>query len=127
MPAKPARLAEILKAHGVESQLELLLLHRLERAGLPVGAPQVLGIPGRKFAFDRAWDAERVAVDVQGAIYVKGGHSTGTGIERDTEKACLAALAGWRYLPITEKQIKSGAAVAWIAAALRLSAKEAHS
>ena len=35
MPAKPARLAEILRQHGVESQLELLLLNRLERAGLP--------------------------------------------------------------------------------------------
>lgn len=123
MPARPQRLAEILRARGVESQLELLLLNRLERAGLPIGEAQVCGIPGRKFAFDRAWPSASppVAVDVQGAIYVKGGHSTGTGIERDTEKACLAALAGWRYLPVTEKQIKSGQAVAWIAQALGMS------
>lgn len=120
MPQKPTRLAEILRAAGVESQLELLLLNRLERSGLPLGEPQVRGIPGRQFAFDRAWPDQRVAVDVQGAIYVKGGHSTGVGIERDTEKACLAALAGWRYLPVTEKQIKSGQAVDWIARALGL-------
>lgn len=118
MPTKPARLAEILRAHGVESQLELLLLNRLERAGLPLGEAQVRIVPGRKFTFDRVWAAERVACDVQGAIYVRGGHSTGVGIERDCEKFSLAASHGWRVIPVTEKQIKSGQAVAWIAAAL---------
>lgn len=118
--ARPVNLPAILRAAGVESQLELLLLNRLERAGLPVGTPQVRGIPGRQFKFDRAWPdaAPPVAVNVQGAIYVKGGHSTGVGIERDCEVACLAALAGWRYLPVTKHQIESGEAVTWIAAAL---------
>lgn len=122
MPQKPARLAEILKAHGVASQLELLLLRKLRRVGLPEGEAQVRGIPGRKFAFDRAWRAQMVAVNVQGAIYVRGAHSTGTGIERDCEVACLASLAGWKYLPVTEKQIKSGQAVEWIAQALGVEA-----
>lgn len=118
MPAKPVRLAEILKANGVGSQLELLLLNRLERAGLPLGEAQVLGIPGRKFAFDRAWRIERVAVDCNGATFVKGGHSSGVGIARDCEKACLAAINGWKYLPVTKQQIESGQAVLWIAQAL---------
>lgn len=118
MPARPVRLAEILKAAGVESQLELLLLNRLERAGLPLGEAQVLGIPGRKFAFDRAWRAQMVAVDCNGATFVKGGHSTGVGIARDCEKACLAAINGWKYLPVTKRQIENGLAVLWIAQAL---------
>lgn len=118
MPQPPVRLAEILAAEGVESQLELSLLKKLRRAGLPEGTAQVRGIPGRRFAFDRAWPDHKVAVDVQGAIYTKGKHSSGVGIERDTEKACLAALAGWTYLPVTEKQIESGRAVSWIAQAL---------
>lgn len=118
MPRPPVRLAEILKAAGVGSQLELLLLNRLERAGLPLGEAQVIGIPGRRFAFDRAWKEQRVAVNVQGATFVKGGHSSGVGIARDCEVACLAAIAGWRYLPVTKQQIESGQAVTWIAAAL---------
>lgn len=121
MPSKPARLAEVLKAHGVESQLELLLLNRLERAGLPLGEAQVRGIPGRQFKFDRAWtEPRRVACDVNGGTFVKSGHSTGTGIERDAEKACLAALAGWVYLPLTKHMIEDGRAVAIIAQALGL-------
>jgi hypothetical protein len=120
MPQKPVNLPSILKAAGVGSQLELLLLNRLERAGLPVGTAQVLGIPGRKFAFDRAWpDAvPPVAVNVQGATFVKGGHSTGRGIERDCEVACLATLAGWRYLPLTKHMIQDGRAVDFIHRAL---------
>ena len=118
MPAKPARLAEILRQHGVESQLELLLLNRLERAGLPLGEAQVRGIPGRRFMFDRIWATERVAVDVNGATFVKGGHSTGLGIERDCEKACLAAIHGWKYLPVTKHMIEDGRAIRMIARAL---------
>lgn len=121
MPQKPARLAEILKAAGVESQLELLLLNRLERAGLPTGEAQQRIIPGRKFAFDRVWYSAGVAVEVQGATFVKGRHSTGTGIASGCEKMSLAAAHGWRVLPVTKHQIEDGSAVRWIAAALGLS------
>ena len=121
MPQPPTRLAEILKANGVESQLELLLLNRLIAAGLPVGEPGQQIIPGRKFEFDRVWrEPYRICVEVQGATFVKGGHSSGRGIERDCEKACLAAIHGWRYLPVTKHMIEDGRAVSLIAAALGL-------
>jgi hypothetical protein len=118
MPTKPVRLPAILAAAGVESQLELLLLNRLEQAGLPVGEAQVKGIPGRKFKFDRAWVPEKVAVDINGGTFARMGHSTGTGIERDCVKACLAAINGWRYLPLTKHMIQDGRAVTLIAQAL---------
>lgn len=121
MAANPVRLPEILKAHGVASQLELLLVNRLEQAGLPLGEGQGQIIPGRKFAFDRVWGPpHRIAVEVQGGVHSRMGHSTGVGIERDCEKFSLAAAHGWRVIPVTEKQIKSGQAVTWIAAALGL-------
>lgn len=118
MPTKPARLPEILAANGVASQLELLLKNRLEQAGLPLGETQQQIIPGRRFSFDRVYRAEKLAIEVQGATFVKGGHSSGVGIARDCEKACLLAALGWRYMPVTKQQIMSGQAVAWIAAAL---------
>ena len=125
MPTKPARLSEILRAAGVESQLELLLKNRLERAGLPLGEAGQQIIPGRKFAFDRVYRAEKVAIEVQGGVHARMGHSTGVGIERDCEKLSLAAAHGWRCIPVTEKMIKDGRAVQWIAAALGLEARSA--
>lgn len=120
MPPRPTRLPAILKAAGVESQLELLLLNRIEQAGLPVGEAGQRIIPGRQFAYDRVWRDQRVCVEVQGATFVRGGHSTGTGIERDCEKACLAAVHGWRYLPLTKHMIEDGRAVDLIGRALAL-------
>jgi hypothetical protein len=118
MPTPPVRIKEILAAEGVGSQLELQLKNKLREAGLPLGDAGVAIIPGRKYEFDRVWREQMVAVEVQGATFVKGGHSSGTGIERDCEKACLAAIHGWKYLPVTKNQIKSGQAVEWIARAL---------
>lgn len=118
MPARPVNLPAILKANGVASQLELALLKRIEAAGLPKPETQVAIIPGRKFTFDFVYRPAMLAIEVQGATFVKGGHSTGTGIARDCEKACLLAALGWRYMPVTKHQIEDGQAVQWIAAAL---------
>lgn len=110
----------VLARAGVGSELELALKTRLERAGLPLGEPRVQIIPGRRYEFDRIWRQWWVAVEVQGGVHARMGHSTGVGIERDCEKISLAAAHGWRVLPVTEKQIKSGQAVEWIAQALGL-------
>jgi very-short-patch-repair endonuclease len=118
MPRPPVNLKAILRAKGVESQLELLLLNRIEHAGLPLGEAGQQIIPGRKFVYDRVWREQRVCVEVQGGVHSRMGHSTGVGIERDCEKSSLAAAHGWLLLPVTEKQIESGQAVQWIAAAL---------
>lgn len=126
MAQKPVRLPAILAAAGVDSQLELLLLNRLEHAGLPVGEAGQQIIPGRKFEFDRVWREQKVCVEVQGATFVKGGHSSGTGIARDCEKACLAAVNGWRYLPVTKHMIQDGRAIELIARALGVEVKDGY-
>lgn len=103
---------------GVESELELMLLVRIERAGLPLGEGQSRIIPGRGFAFDRVWKGRRVAVEVQGGLYINGAHSRGSGVERDCLKNSLAAAHGWRVLPVSKAMIESGEAVRLIAQAL---------
>lgn len=60
-----------------------------------------------------------VLIEVQGGIWVKGGHSTGTGITRDAEKNNLAVLAGYRTLIVTSEHIKSGQALKWIQEAVQ--------
>lgn len=103
---------------GIGSELELMLLNRIQRTGLPEPKLQHPAIPGRDFRFDLCWPAQRVAVEVQGGIWVNGAHSRGSGVERDCTKYCLAAAAGWRVLPVTKSMIQSGEAVRLIAQAL---------
>ena len=109
---------------GVESELELKLLTRIERAGLPSGHGQARIIPGRGFVFDRVWPAQRVAVEVQGGLYINGAHSRGSGVERDCLKASMAAALGWRVLPVSKAMIESGQAVELIAQALGLAVRD---
>ena len=43
-------------------------------------------IPPRRFRFDFAHLPTRTAIELQGGIWVKSGHNTGTGLLRDYEK-----------------------------------------
>jgi len=81
---------------------------------------EVMVIPGRRFRWDFRVGppSKKLLVEVQGAIWVKGGHSTGTGISRDAEKLNLATLAGWRTLVLTAEMIKDGRGLRWIQEAL---------
>ena len=60
-----------------------------------------------------------IAIEVQGGIWQKSGHTTGTGITRDCEKANAASEAGYRLLFFTPKMIQSGEALATIERMLR--------
>ena len=53
----------------------------------------------------------KLAVEVNGGTWVKSGHSTGTGIQRDCDKAYEALKAGFRLLPLTGDDIRSGAGI----------------
>jgi len=107
---------------GVDSELEMALLTRLERAGLPLGVGQYRFVPGRLYRFDRAWPEQMVAAECQGGVWVQGAHSRGSGVQRDCLKLSLGAALGWRVLPVTRELIESGRAVELIAQALGLEA-----
>ena len=52
--------------------------------------------PPRKWRFDFAWPAERLAVEIEGLTRQGGRHQRMAGFERDAEKYEAALLAGWR-------------------------------
>jgi very-short-patch-repair endonuclease len=74
--------------------------------------------PTRRWRFDFAMPTQKVAVEVQGGVWVNGRHATGSGITGDCEKFSVAAGLGWRVLPVTPAQVKSGDALEWITRAL---------
>ena len=85
-------------------------------------------IEGRRFRWDFLFPVDSwmvglpsspVLLEVQGAIFVKGGHSTGTGIMRDHEKNNLAVVNGYRVLYANSPTIKSGEALRWVQEAVK--------
>jgi hypothetical protein len=62
---------------------------------------------------DFAWPAARVALEIQGGQWVKSGHSSGSGLERDAAKALLAQLDGWALIALTERMLTRQAEI-WL-------------
>lgn len=89
----------------------------------PVRQYRLPELPERKWLFDFAFVPERLLVEINGATWVSNsGHTSGKGIERDTEKLCTAVTFGYRVLMVTGMQVKDGRAIAWVHSIL----KETH-
>ncbi len=73
---------------------------------------------GRKWRFDWAWKSGKVAVEVQGGLFVQGRHSRGAALLKEHEKLNAAAILGWRVLFTTPRDIASGAILDDVRAAL---------
>lgn len=54
---------------------------------------------------DFAWPAARVALEIQGGQWVKSGHSSGGGLDRDAAKALIAQLDGWALVALTGRML----------------------
>ena len=54
--------------------------------------------PTRRWRFDFAWIDEKVAVEIEGGIFMQGRHNRGKGMEADMEKYNWATINGWRVL-----------------------------
>jgi len=77
-------------------------------------------IPNRKFVLDIGWPLLKIGIEVQGATWRKGGHSSGAGINRDMEKRNLAIINGWRIIEITPQQVCMLDTVTMIKALIRM-------
>lgn len=79
--------------------------------GVPLGIPCRFH-PTRKWRFDRAWPDRKVAIEVDGAAFQKGGgrHTRGAGYRNDCRKLAEAAILGWRVLRVTTDMVQSGEA-----------------
>lgn len=81
---------------------------------LPAPVVELRFHPVRKWRFDVAFEAAKLAVEVEGGVYIAGRHSRGQGLEADAEKYAEAAILGWTVLRVTPRQVKNGQAVNWI-------------
>jgi hypothetical protein len=69
-------------------------------------------IPRRRFKFDYANIPAKVAIEINGQIWHKGGHSTGKSLLRDYEKLNLAQQHGYCVFQLSSEMITEE----WLAA-----------
>lgn len=74
----------------------------------------------RGWKFDYAWPDLRIALEVEGVVYQKGGqlggrHVHASGFREDTHKYGEAFRLGWTLLRVLPEQLSSGLAAEWLA------------
>ena len=87
-------------------------------AGLPPPSAEYRFAPPRKWRFDFAWPEQKVALEIEGGVWVQGRHTRGSGYVKDMEKYNAAATAGWRVLKCTPKDVHTLATISMIRQAL---------
>lgn len=75
--------------------------------------------PKRKWRFDVAFPAEKVAVEIEGGVWQYGRHNRAAGFLADLEKYNAAALRGWCVLRYTWEQVGEKKTKAEVERALR--------
>lgn len=90
-------------------------------AGFPAPVREWRFHPDRKWAFDLAFPALKVAFEREGfgPRGTTGRHQRADGYAKDAEKYNEAALAGWLVIRSTGRQIESGLAADHLIRALR--------
>jgi very-short-patch-repair endonuclease len=89
-------------------------------AGLPAPETEWRFAPPRRWRFDYAWVEHKVALEVDGGVWLKspGRHTRGSGWVKDTEKLNTAASMGWRMMRCTPDQITTQTTLDFIRQAL---------
>lgn len=83
-----------------------LFLALLKQYELPEPVAEYVFAAPRKWRFDYAWPNDgRVALEVEGGVFVGGRHSRGVGMMKDMEKYNRAVLLGWRVLRVVPREL----------------------
>jgi len=91
-----------------KSELEYRFEYLLRVMGIPEPSREYKFHPKRRWRFDFAWPDRKIAIELEGGIWVKGAHTRGKHFISDCNKYNAAALLGWRVFRFTSNHLEEG-------------------
>jgi very-short-patch-repair endonuclease len=79
-------------------RIQLTLAQLCRQYDLPEPVAEFRFHPERRWRFDWAFPERKIAVEIDGGVWIAGRHNRGSGYLADMEKLNAAAEAGWRVL-----------------------------
>ena len=76
-----------------------------QNLGLPAPEREYRFGPERRWRFDFAWPSLRIAVEIEGGVWIRGRHVRPVGYLGDLEKYNRAVVLGWRVLRYAPHQL----------------------
>ena len=96
----------------------LLFFAVLKAAGLPLPVSEFKFHNARKWRFDHAWPEQRLALEIDGGLFINGSHNRGARILKTHEKENAAAASGWRLIHCQPSNLHKPETISTIRAAL---------
>lgn len=101
-----------IKAKNKKTDVENLMAKHLREAKLLGYRRNQPFIEGRKFQADFFWPRLRLALEVDGGVWMaRGGHTTGSGYTSDRERDVEGLLQGVLTVRYTSDQVRKGYAI----------------
>ncbi len=106
-PLSPAETYQRAVKKAIKTKWEDRFRTIVQALGAPPWREQYRFDSVRLWRFDFAWPERKIAFEMEGAIWMRGGggHSHPLGIEKDIEKYNAAAIQGWAVIRITDKML----------------------
>jgi hypothetical protein len=92
--------------------------HVCRAKGLPMPEAEHKFHPVRRWRMDWAWPEQKVALEVDGGVWIRGKHGRGSGIVKDHEKQAHAAALGWRIIRVEPKHLMAPSTFEFLRSAL---------
>jgi very-short-patch-repair endonuclease len=83
----------LLWVHAIKGSTEMVVEHKFH--------------PSRKWRFDFAHPPTKVAIEIEGGVYVRGRHQRPQGFKNDCEKYFHAGLLGWRVFRLSPNMVNA--------------------
>ncbi len=93
------------------SRGEIAFAAQLDQAGITGWVREYRFHPKRRWKFDFAWQEKKLAVEIEGGVWIQGRHNRGQGFLDDASKYNFAAMAGWVVLRFSSEQAENGFAL----------------
>lgn len=115
------------KRKNKKTVVEELMASQLHDAGLAPFQQNAYFIRGRKFQADFWWPEKRIALEVDGGVWMpRSGHTSGAGYTSDRERDVEALLQGIITVRYTSDQVRNGYAISTFKRIFDLRGPQAH-
>lgn len=94
-------------SHSKLNIQERVFFQELSKYGIERPHKEYQFHPKRKWRFDYCLPSYKIAIEVEGGVWINGRHTRGKGFINDMEKYNNAVVLGYRLLRITPDQLNS--------------------
>lgn len=109
-PGRPPRVPTLTELAPPEHQPYYAMLCALLRPHqIPPPTPEFRFDPERLWRLDFAWPRAKIALEIDGGLFLNGGHNRGAALLRQYEKQNAATLAGWKIFRFAPNQLAQAA------------------